>query len=459
MAIKAVSQLDKFENGVDSTTIALGRNLAYFADGYLTNRDKNMQSPLAGKNSYNASMIDYDAGRTQYANTITSAQVINTSSYWSALFELSKPDQASKSITNDLADYYTSQHTTYEAILKNILWDTKSYLNYRNNLNDYNLCAIVEGDQVFKGTKYLNGTLCATNVTAVNLSSCNLTAVSSNLLNAVINNLSVTDNFIICCDITHNGTSSTVYAVDAWSLGLLQYDSTTGKATVLHKKLNCGSYLSAHAVSSDSKDNLINVSLSGKLERQGDPVCFKDGKPYALTCVNCANTAYNLTDLSGGKWNVGTAGIISSPFTPSCTVVKFVNGVPVSCNEIDYAHHAFWSDLGERYLADKEYEPGTLVKFGGEKEITAADDEVNAIVSTKAFDLNATLSGGTVIALCGRVPTKVIGKIKKFDKVMLSDIPGIACRWDGKSRVIGRALESNEDDSIKLVECVTKFEL
>lgn len=473
MAIKAVSQLDKFENGVDSTTIALGQNLAYFADGYLTNRDKNMQSPLAGKNASGVSMVDYDVGRTQYTKNINSDQVINTSSYWSALFELSKPDQASKSITNDLADYYTSQHTTYEAILKNILWDTKSYLNYRNNLNDYNLCAIVEGDQVFKGTKYLNGTLCATNITAQNMSAYTLsaqqisanclTAISSNLSDVIINNLCVTTKFIAGTDITYEGNKK-VLAFDGWALGLLQYDSSTGKAyrdnnsTV--KKLNCGSYLSVHAVESDNQDNLLtNTSLSGKLERQGDPVCFKDGKPYALTCVNCANTAYNLTDSSGNKWNVGTAGTISSPFTPSCTVVKFVNGTPVSCNEIDYAHHAFWSDLGERYLADKEYEPGTLVKFGGEKEITAADDEVNAIVSTKAFDLNAALSGGTVIALCGRVPTKVIGKIKKFDKVMLSDIPGVACRWDGKSRVIGRALESNKDDGIKLVECVTKFEL
>lgn len=128
-------------------------------------------------------------------------------------------------------------------------------------------------------------------------------------------------------------------------------------------------------------------------------------------------------------------------------------------NTAGLAYSAWWSDLGEKYLADKPYEPGTLVKFGGEKEITIADDEVNAIVSTKAFELNCGLEGGTVIALCGRVPTKVKGKIKKFEKIMLSDVPGAACAWDGKSRVIGRALESNDNEEIKLVECVTKFEL
>lgn len=91
--------------------------------------------------------------------------------------------------------------------------------------------------------------------------------------------------------------------------------------------------------------------------------------------------------------------------------MKFKNGVPVECNVIDFANHALWSDLGEKYSSDKPYEPGTLVKFGGDKEITIADTEVNAIVSTKAFSLNTLLKDGVTIALCGRVPTKVKGKI------------------------------------------------
>ena len=197
------------------------------------------------------------------------------------------------------------------------------------------------------------------------------------------------------------------------------------------------------------------------------PVCFVDGIPYELTCVMCALSAYNLVDRTSGKpWTVGNAHMVPNDmwgskswgsYIPTDTVVKFKNGVPMECNVIDFANHALWSDLGEKYLPDQQYEPGTLVKFGGEKEITIADTEVNAIVSTKAFSLNTLLKGGITIALCGRVPTKVIGKIQKFDKIMLSDTPGIACKWDGKSKVIGRALESNDDENIKLVECVTQF--
>ena len=83
-------------------------------------------------------------------------------------------------------------------------------------------------------------------------------------------------------------------------------------------------------------------------------------------------------------------------------------------------------------------------------------------MSTKAFELNAGLKDGTVIALCGRVPTKVIGKIKKFDKIVLSSTPGVARKrkwYDFFKRTIGRALEASNIEEVKLVECVTRFEV
>lgn len=128
------------------------------------------------------------------------------------------------------------------------------------------------------------------------------------------------------------------------------------------------------------------------------------------------------------------------------------------------ANHAKWSDLAEYYLADSQYEPGTLVRFGGTAEITEATvDEVNAVVTSKpAFLMNYGLAdnpNGVAIALAGRVPIKVVGKTKKFDKIVSAGRYGQAALAPGKQKVIGIALEDNDDEQPKLVECVVKFSL
>ena len=299
--------------------------------------------------------------------------------------------------------------------------------------------------------KVVGGISASNCISTYNLTAANLTATNLTASVGKINDLSVHRTLSIDCNIS---TSLTNLIFDGYAYGLIDRNAA-GKA-IPNSYTNCGTW-----------NGKTSVGLTLAAGRTGDPVCFKDGRPYELSCVNCATSAYNLVKPDGSGWNVGKGDVLPSiDSVPADTnpivaykAVFFENGIPKATNVIDFACHAKWSDLGERYLADAAYEPGTLVKFGGEKEITIADDEVNAIVSTKAFDLNACLVGGTVIALCGRVPTKVVGKIEKFDKIMLSKVPGVACKWDGASRAIGRALESNDDDGVKLVECVTRFEV
>lgn len=82
---------------------------------------------------------------------------------------------------------------------------------------------------------------------------------------------------------------------------------------------------------------------------------------------------------------------------------------------------ARYADLAEKYLADSQYEIGTVVCIGGTREVTAATHGNRAIgvVSGKpAFIMNSHLEGGTLIALKGRVPVKVHGIIKKGDKLV-----------------------------------------
>jgi len=130
------------------------------------------------------------------------------------------------------------------------------------------------------------------------------------------------------------------------------------------------------------------------------------------------------------------------------------------------ATSAEYADLAERYEADAEYEAGTVVKLGGDKEITQTteqlDHNVFGIVSASpGFEMNA--SAGTdathpFVALAGRVPCKVIGKIAKGDRLISSNTPGTAIAHVDDSPdyrpIIGRALESKDTDEAGTIEVV-----
>jgi hypothetical protein len=92
---------------------------------------------------------------------------------------------------------------------------------------------------------------------------------------------------------------------------------------------------------------------------------------------------------------------------------------------------ALYADLAERYLPDTDYEPGTVLQIGGEKEVTICStyesEMIVGIVSTNpAYLMNSELDGGVAIALKGRVPCKVTGPVKRGDILVSSSVPGHA---------------------------------
>lgn len=84
---------------------------------------------------------------------------------------------------------------------------------------------------------------------------------------------------------------------------------------------------------------------------------------------------------------------------------------------------ANYADLAELYLSDYAYEAGTVVRVGGEFEVTATDGDHNhsvlGVVSAfPAYLMNNQLENGLPIALKGRVPVKVGGTVKKGDRLV-----------------------------------------
>ena len=114
---------------------------------------------------------------------------------------------------------------------------------------------------------------------------------------------------------------------------------------------------------------------------------------------------------------------------------------------------ATYADLAEWYGSDAEYEPGTVLIFGGESEVTLTtlsnDSRVAGVVTTDpAYIMNVGQEGTRAcIALQGRVPVKVAGTIRKGDMLTTSSIPGYACKAMNPTvgTIIGKALENKDD--------------
>ncbi len=118
---------------------------------------------------------------------------------------------------------------------------------------------------------------------------------------------------------------------------------------------------------------------------------------------------------------------------------------------------AQYADLAEKYLADQEYEVGTVVAVGGEKEVTAAkygDRAIGVVSANPAFMMNKDLEGGTYIALKGRVPVKVTGAVRKGQRLVAANNGTAVAAVPHANDVFAIALESSDNTDVKLIEAI-----
>ena len=125
------------------------------------------------------------------------------------------------------------------------------------------------------------------------------------------------------------------------------------------------------------------------------------------------------------------------------------------------ATSAQYADLAEIYESDAEYEVGTVVCFGGDKEITISkvgnDKKVAGVISENPAYLMNSGGKGQPVALTGKVPCKVVGTVSKGD--MLSTDPthnGVAKKTHDPQvgEVIGKALEDYNSEEIGTINIV-----
>jgi hypothetical protein len=125
------------------------------------------------------------------------------------------------------------------------------------------------------------------------------------------------------------------------------------------------------------------------------------------------------------------------------------------------ATSAQYADLAEIYESDADYEVGTVVIFGGEKEITISkegnDIRVAGVISENPAYLMNDRANGLPVALMGKVKCKVVGHINKGD--MLSSHPthnGVAKKTHDPQvgEVLGKALEDYDSEEIGTINIV-----
>jgi hypothetical protein len=191
-----------------------------------------------------------------------------------------------------------------------------------------------------------------------------------------------------------------------------------------------------------------NLLLSGALEDSGQlDIRTTASNGNIVLTPNGTGVIIVAKDIVNGQAN-GVGNIGSS--------TTYFNTVFAKATSAQYA------DLAEMYLADHHYEPGTVLVFGGVKEVTISDldhdPRAAGVVSTQpSYLMNSGLSGKhpVELALTGRVPCQVQGPVEKGDR-LVNVAPGIAGRLDPDKYevgcVIGKSLEVIANTSIQMIE-------
>jgi hypothetical protein len=216
----------------------------------------------------------------------------------------------------------------------------------------------------------------------------------------------------------------------------------------------------------NSTNRFANIYLSGSTIFLGN-IQLKQGAGNSLAVFDSdgttpATVSAAISSTGNITGNIVTNSILNSGANGTGNIgsaTTYFNTVFAKATSAQYA------DLAEKYVADAEYAPGTVVSFGGEKEVTRsevdADRAVAGVVSTNpSYIMNATLDAPivAVVAFTGRVPTSVTGTVAKGD-LMVSNGDGTArAEQDPKAgAIIGKALENFAGDTGVIEVVIGRF--
>ena len=211
-----------------------------------------------------------------------------------------------------------------------------------------------------------------------------------------------------------------------------------------------------------SRVGIGTTTPTAKLEVSGTSKRNSTSQDHGDRCTSSGNVtgsaSLNLL-LTGGSL---TGTLTTQTIIPDTDATYDIGSSTKGYNTVHAkATSAQYADLAEIYETDSEYEVGTVVIFGGEKEITVssmgADPRVAGVISGDPAYLMNSKATGQAVALQGKVPCKVMGQISKGDMLVThSQHPGVARKGTNPSMgtVIGKALEEYNSTDIGTINIV-----
>jgi hypothetical protein len=183
------------------------------------------------------------------------------------------------------------------------------------------------------------------------------------------------------------------------------------------------------------------------------------------------NINFNVAGTSNVAVFTTTGGVFTGITTPSIAKsgTNAVGNIGSSSNFFNRvfatATTALYADVAERFAADEVMEPGTVVELGGTKEITRAtcelSDQVFGVISTNpAFMMNGGAGEDDThpaVAMTGRVPVKVVGRVRKGDRLVSAGDGVARAAQPGEItafNVIGRSLVDKATPESGTIEAI-----
>ena len=232
----------------------------------------------------------------------------------------------------------------------------------------------------------------------------------------------------------------------AWKL----FDTNSINMNLKYVQINSDTYINLVARNNYKMMRANQDGTNAIMSPRNGLVPWDNGSSSSLGTSN--QRFKNVFSVTGNFSNVSTGTIEATSGT-----IGTLNSTTINATSLNgTASRAKYADIAEKYSTDFTYEPGTVLGFGGSKELTIYNEGMKlcGVVSTKPGYMLNSEANGQYIALKGRVPCKIIGTASKGQYIIASNNGiGVAVddyTFEQSKLLLGIAINDSKDSVVEI---------